>query len=333
MGKIEISIENKDAFDIQADVMLLKYAQAAYGLDREVIRRLNEKGALIDPRLPKISGYFQTGSLGVTKTKDIMFVGVAKLRNFEYAEIREFGKKALASLASALPSVKSIITTVHGVGYGLDEYEAFKSLIAGMIDAIRNDDFPDKLKEIIFTETAKGRYNRLNNSLNELFPDGTIDTSQLYDDSILLKKASDITLKDAGVDFQNKKRVFVAMPFASDFNDLYEYGIQGAVKSIGYLCERADLATYTGDVMEWVKGRIATADFIVADLTDANANVYLEVGYAWGKERETILIVKDTNQLTFDTMGQKCIAYNSIKDLENKLSVELKNLLGNNQIK
>ena len=51
----------------------------------------------------------------------------------------------------------------------------------------------------------------------------------------------------------------------------------------GYLGERADLATFTGDVMDWVRARISSANLVIADLTSANPNVYLEVGYAWGK--------------------------------------------------
>jgi hypothetical protein len=33
--------------------------------------------------------------------------------------------------------------------------------------------------------------------------------------------------------------------------------------------------------MEWVKQRIRGASLVIADLTTANLNVYLEVGYAW----------------------------------------------------
>jgi len=145
-----------------------------------------------------------------------------------------------------------------------------------------------------------------------------------------ITETSKETLRSAGLDSKNKKRVFVAMPFAPEFSDLYEYGIQGAVSSIGYLCERADLESFTGDVMDWVKKRIETAELIIADLTGGNANVYLEVGYAWGKEKNTVLIVKDTKDLKFDTQGHRCIPYSSIKDLETKLSNELKSLTQNN---
>lgn len=62
---------------------------------------------------------------------------------------------------------------------------------------------------------------------------------------------------------------------------------------------------------------------MIADLTTANSNVYLEVGYAWGIGVPTILVVQTADDLKFDVRGQRCIVYNRIKELENKLQQEL----------
>ena len=117
------------------------------------------------------------------------------------------------------------------------------------------------------------------------------------------------------------------MPFADEMSDIFHYGIQGAVNAAGLLAERADLSAFTGEVMEWVRTRISGANLVVADLTNANPNVYLEVGYAWGKGVPTVLLVKSTADLKFDVRGQRCIVYSSIKDLEQKLSNELRELV------
>lgn len=322
MSGISISIIHGDASQVKADVLVLKYAQAAFGLDKNIISRLDDSGKHISEKLPKVSDYLHLASYGTTNTSEIIFIGVPELRSFEYREIREFGKKALQSLATASPRSKSIVMTIHGAGYGLDEAEVFESQIAGMLDAIGAGEFPGTLEKIIFVEWSKGRQQRLKGILEELFPDGVIPITESRGIRNI-KQTSKETLDSAGIDTESKRSVFVAMPFSSDFDDLYDYGIQGAVKSIGYLCERADLESFTGDVMDWVKRRISSADLIVADLTTGNPNVYLEVGYAWGKGRETVLIVKDTNDLKFDTRGQRCIQYSSIKDLEIKLTKEL----------
>jgi hypothetical protein len=62
---------------------------------------------------------------------------------------------------------------------------------------------------------------------------------------------------------------------------------------------------------------------VIADLTGANANVYLEVGYAWGKDRPTVLVAKKGNELKFDVSGQRCIVYKNISDLAKKLEADL----------
>lgn len=322
---IKVSVIHGDAFKIKADTLVLKYAQATYGLDRDIEGKFWKLGFPITDKLPKIGGYFFTDSKGITSTKSIIFIGVMTLRQFGYKEIREFGRKALVSLASSDSSIKTVLMTIHGPGYGLDENESFKSQLAGILDSISSNDIPNKLSEIIFVERSQGRATRLQNILENLFPNSQIPTPKSGGVD-LLKENSTETLRTAGYGSDNKKRIFVAMPFASEFDDCFHYGIQGAVNSCGYLCERADLQSFTGDVMEFVKERIETSDFVIADLTTANPNVYLEIGYAWGLKKKTVLLIKDIKELKFDTLGQRCLPYTTIKDLETKLKAELINL-------
>lgn len=114
------------------------------------------------------------------------------------------------------------------------------------------------------------------------------------------------------------------MPFAPLFEDRFHYGIQRAVNASGLLCERADLATFTGDVLVWVKQRISSASLVVADLSSANPNVYLEVGFAWGRGIPTVLVADQATDLMFDVRTQRCLIYGgSIKRLEKLLTAEL----------
>ena len=78
--------------------------------------------------------------------------------------------------------------------------------------------------------------------------------------------------------------------------------------------------------MAWVRDRIASSKLLVADLTGANPNVYLEVGYAWGCQIPTVLLVKDPNELKFDVRGHRCLVYKSIAHLEDLLKHELEGL-------
>lgn len=316
-----------DVLTFEADVLALKFAQALYGADRVVAERLFDNSGVADPMVlfPKPHGFKLLSTKGKIAATDVLFVGVEPLREFEYKQIREFGRKVLVSLAGAAPKTKTLGVTIHGPGYGLDESESFEAEIAGFLDALTSGDFPEDLEQITIVERNNARSRRLKNLLDELISNRRVPIdghAQTRD----LGEASAERLRAVGYASESKPNVFVAMPFAEDMDDVFHYGIQGAVNSAGFLCERADLSSFTGDVMEWVKKRIATASLIIADLSTANPNVYLEVGYAWGCGKPTVLLVRDTNDLRFDVRTQRCLVYKKIKDLESLLRTELANL-------
>ncbi len=328
---IKIRLLPADALKVAVDVLAMKYAQANYGLDSLVTQILTDKGR--DPSLmrPKPNGFRLVDGVSEIAARQILFVGVVPLYSFGYAEIRDFSRRVLSALAGSAPQTKRIALTLHGAGYGLDENEAFESEVAGLVDAIRSLDFPEDLAEIIIVEGNRGRAQRLELVLRQLLPSGDIATT-VHRGAAAISPDDSERLRTAGYTSASKDHVFVAMPFKDEMDDVYHYGIQGAVRNAGFLCERADLSSFTGDVMDWVRERVRTAALVVADLTEANPNVYLEVGYAWGCEVPTVLLVKDTNHLKFDTRGQRCLPYKKIKDLEVSLTKELKTLRDNGRI-
>lgn len=317
---ISIVVEQGEALGFHADVLVLKYADALYGVDRAAAQALIDTVPDILARMPKPSGFYITPPTDAVTAGRVLFVGVGPLRQFGYGEIRKFARKSLEALAGEMPGARHVAMTIHGPGYGLDESEAFESEIAGLLDAIASGDVPADLARVTIVERNPGRANRLKTLLDQLRPTGPADPR-----SHAFRPLAEVPgrLRSVGYDSQSKPHIFVAMPFADEMDDIFHYGIQGAVNAAGFLCERADLSTFTGDVMEWVKKRISSATLVVADLSDANPNVYLEVGYAWGCGRPTVLLVKDTSQLKFDVKGQRCLVYQKIKDLETSLRSEL----------
>jgi len=328
--KIGIRLLSADALTIDVDVLALKYAQANYGLDTRASQILTDGGKDPLEMRPKPNGFRLVDGVPGIAAQKILFVGVVPLYSFGYAEIRDFSRSVLAALAGSAPETKRVALTLHGAGYGLDENEAFESEVAGLVDAIRSLDFPLDLEEIIVVEGNRGRARRLQAVLSELLPSGAI--APTVHRGVELSPDDTEKLRTAGYTSASKDHVFVAMPFKDEMDDVYHYGIQGAVRSAGFLCERADLSSFTGDVMDWVRERVRTATLVIADLTEANPNVYLEVGYAWGCGVPTVLLVKDTDHLKFDTQGQRCLPYIKIKDLEKSLSAELKALKENGTI-
>ncbi|HEU0015505.1 MAG TPA: hypothetical protein VFQ45_17615 [Longimicrobium sp.] len=325
-GSISVAVEAGDALSYPTDVLALKYAQALYGADRLVVQALNNGGVTI-PSFPRPGQHLLIESGGVLGARHTILLGVEDLHSFGYENIRRFAHDVLRILAIGLPETRYLCLTLHGVGFGLDESEAFRAEIGGIMDAIEAAEYPRSLERITIVERASSRAERLSRLL-EAMDDGTgAETGKR-----LSSRSGQSTLRqsldDAGASSATKPHVFVAMPFAEEFSDLFHYGIQGAVNASGYLCERADLATFTGDVIRWVKERIDSAALLVADLTSANPNVYLEVGYAWGRGVPTVLLTRDAEELKFDVQGQRCLVYKNIRHLEELLRRELAGLSG-----
>lgn len=315
-----IAVAVGNALQFEADVLALKYAQFPYGVDGAVFERFEERGLQV--RLPRVGEFSFRDTQGCIGASHVLFVGVSPLGDFGYTEIREFGRRVLTSLSREAPDAAHVALTIHGPGYGLDEIEAFESEVAGIVDAVTSGELPQALRAITFVERNAGRAQRLSTALKRLLPDGSLSVDGRGSISVLEDRAQN-TLRTAGYSSASKPHVFVAMPFAEEMDDVFHYGIQGAANGAGLLCERADLSAFTGDVVDWVKRRIASATLVVADLSSANPNVYLEVGYAWGCRIPTILLSRDPNDLRFDVKGQKCIVYKSIKSLEEALRREL----------
>lgn len=315
-----IRIIEGDVLKFKADVLVLKYAQQLYGADSAVYRQLSASGLKI--RLPEGGAYTLLETQEFFPSTQVLFVGVAGLRDFSYLGIRLFAQRALAILAKEAAETRHLAITLHGPGYGLDEQEAFESEIAGLVDALTTSDFPRFLEKISLVESNHARADRLQKLLLKLLPSGEKGWRFLSPGKI----PTGGTLRTAGQSSADKQHVFVAMPFIEAMDDIFHYGIESAVKTAGMLCERADLSIFSGDIMDWVRQRIETSTLLIADLTTANPNVYLEVGYAWGRRIPTVLLSKDAADLKFDVRGQRCLIYKSIRQLEEALTRELKAL-------
>lgn len=237
---IAIAVEAGDALAWPADVLALKYAQAPYGVDRAVLDHFRSKGIDLFKRLPKPSGVYLIPSQGVIKATTVLFVGVEPLFNFGYEQIRQFGQRVLTALSREAPESKHIVLTVHGPGNGLDETEAFESLLAGLVDAVTSGDIPERLERLTIIERDVARASRLSEALSRLMPNGYIPPPGASVPQALGEEATE-RLRSAGNAAAGKPSIFVAMPFAQEMDDVFHYGIQGAVNAAGFLCERADL--------------------------------------------------------------------------------------------
>lgn len=123
----------------------------------------------------------------------------------------------------------------------------------------------------------------------------------------------------------DKLFAFVLMPFGTDFDDVYKVGIKEVAASLDVVAERVDEQSFSETILERIYRQIEAADFIIADMTGRNPNVFYEVGYAHAKKRPVILITKDENDIPFDLRHHRHLIYgNKITDLRDKLTADIK---------
>jgi hypothetical protein len=241
-------------------------------------------------------------------------------------------------VAKELPDTQNVAMTAHGAGTGLDEIEAFGAQLKGCTEALQAGHGPAQLNRISIVELVEDRARRFEQVLDKYLlnadyaapmPEHKEKSPVTINKDTAKKARSSIVAAPTA----EKPHAFIAMPFSDDMEDVFYYGIQNSVHANGILCERVDKSAFTGDIMGYVQQRIETACVVIAELTGANPNVYLEVGYAWGKERPTILLVQSEKELEFDVRGHKCLTYRKIKDLEQSLNNELKGMVTKGIIK
>ena len=117
-----------------------------------------------------------------------------------------------------------------------------------------------------------------------------------------------------------KPFVFVLMPFAATFDDVYEVAIQPACEAAGAYAERVDQQIFAGSIMDRVYNQIAKADLIVADMSERNPNVFYEVGYAHALGKRTILLTRSEADIPFDLRQYPHVVYgDSLSRLKSEL--------------
>lgn len=119
--------------------------------------------------------------------------------------------------------------------------------------------------------------------------------------------------KEALRGYSNIKKAscFVLMPFAPAF-DLVWTTIRETLQSpeLNLVCRRAD-DFRAPNILETILRSIAQAEFILADLTGANPNVFYELGIAHCAKdaAKVILLTQDMCFVPFDLRHLRCVTY------------------------
>lgn len=111
-----------------------------------------------------------------------------------------------------------------------------------------------------------------------------------------------------------KRKCFVMMPFARDFDELYAKVIEPAISSEGFEPVRADRINLVGNALVVLKDAIEACDCALAVITGNNPNVMYELGFAHAQGKPVILLTEGQPEgavldLPFDLKNEYVIPY------------------------
>ncbi len=99
------------------------------------------------------------------------------------------------------------------------------------------------------------------------------------------------------------------MPFKNEFDGVWLNVIKPTVEAQNAKCIRADNIFKVGSILKDILKSIEESDYIIADLSEKNPNVYYELGYAHALKKNVILLTQDIANLPFDIRDKRVIKY------------------------
>lgn len=116
---------------------------------------------------------------------------------------------------------------------------------------------------------------------------------------------------DSEMSSEHKPKAFVIMPFDAEARPVYEDFIRPTLDGLGFDVSRADDLLNQQNILRDILSSIASADLLVADLTDSNSNVYYELGLAHALSKPVILLGQDIEEIPFDIRSYRLIIYDT----------------------
>ena len=324
--------QRNDTADSQRSVRTLRVALNA----ADAAQWNGDVVALMDPAPSESYDALWRGGIPVLR---LLPVAAASGVAFGYPQVREHATALLNAVASAHPAATRLALPLPGVAQGLDEGACLENLLLGLADGLAADTHGSALRELVLLEPNARRRATLAAKLAEMLgadapPPGWVARPQSW--PLVVFAAAPGTPRPAApfeqrLTYQDTLTAFVAMPFKPEMRDIFHYGIQGPAQRSGFKAERLDFEHFTGSVVDQIKERIQRAHLVIADMTGANANVFLEIGFAWGKGRPTLLLWHTPHGTTpaqppFDVAADSRLDYVDIGELDKALTAKLQAL-------
>lgn len=307
MQNVKISLVHRSLLDTSASVAYVKHIEGQVCMPEKAI----------DERLgSRLSAAFlqrESGEPILLESTELPFSSLCVIPfsrvelPFRYSSVDSYARKIIDHAASD-PGIKVITMAVHGPGAGLDASEALETMLLAFASELQSHGGAG-IEEIIIAEKDRAVFERLQERLRYLETNKGIISFTA--DGVFLKPqpiARDGASEQHRVERLALRHLFVAMPYAKQFNNVYYFGIKGPIEQRGRKCERVDQEKFLGDVVDRIKERIATAALVIADITGHNPNVFYELGYAEGLKKKIILI-SQKQEIPFDLRTQSQTIY------------------------
>ncbi len=116
--------------------------------------------------------------------------------------------------------------------------------------------------------------------------------------------------QDSGAIKVQRASSFVIMPFAKKFNEVYDNIKEVLQEDLNIQCNRGDEIRQP-HIIETILNQIVHSEYIIADLTEANANVLYELGLAHCMKDadNVIMLTQEMEYVPFDLRQFRCITY------------------------
>jgi hypothetical protein len=120
------------------------------------------------------------------------------------------------------------------------------------------------------------------------------------------------------------RSVVVAIPFKDEFKDVYIYAIRPTLEDLGFEVWKADENISNIDIMCKICQAIQESGFVLANISEWNANVVFEIGLAYGLGKNVVLVKQRKGAVPVDLKGLEYIEYSTLDDLKRNLTLFLK---------
>lgn len=131
------------------------------------------------------------------------------------------------------------------------------------------------------------------------------------------------------VDDSKRTTCFLVMPFSMEWSDSVTASLRKVCRSENIYALRGDDIFRPTDILDDIWNGIMESQFVIADITGNNANVFYELGMAHAIGTPVIVLAQDADKVPFDLKSRRILIYEADKldELEKGLKAAIEEVM------